>query len=53
MFQFLVSTVVVIFILTSCSLESTNKLNSSKSNENKVSNVLISTSITAGVEITE
>ena len=55
MFKFIknISLIIYIFILFSCSLESTTELNSSKKKDEKVSNVSINATTKTGVIISE
>ena len=53
MYKFLSITISAIFILSSCSLESAKKINAKNSNNDKVSNTILSISKKTGVTISE
>ena len=53
MYKFLSIAISAIFILSSCSLESSKKINAKNSNNDKVSNTILSISKKTGVTISE
>ena len=53
MYKFLSIAISAIFILSSCSLESAKKINAKNSNNDKVSNTILSISKKTGATISE